>query len=219
MRYSRLGMSETANPAHAGCDPWGKGDWAENRPGARLVAVPSTSTFTSTSTTAFDGPAGSHHSSHRARPSREGPRQGAPAFPRDLTPGPSPQAERGAGGSRAITKTCSRSAYCCGRPHPRPLSASGPQAERGVCGSRAITKTCSRSAYCCGRPHPRPLSASGEGCRRVSRSRQPVGSIAAMRASAVDVVQDLFVFQSEHALAVVQQELIALCIQVHPTAV
>ena len=36
---------------------------------------------------------------------------------------------------------------------------------------------------------------------------------------AVDVVQDLFVFQSQHALAVVQQELIALCIQVHPTAV
>jgi len=36
---------------------------------------------------------------------------------------------------------------------------------------------------------------------------------------AVDVEQDLFVFQSQHALAVVQQELIALCIQVHPTAV
>ena len=36
---------------------------------------------------------------------------------------------------------------------------------------------------------------------------------------AVDVEQDLLVFQSHHALAVVQQELIALCIQVHPTAV
>ena len=44
----------------------------------------------------------------------------------------------------------------------------------------------------------------------------------------VDVVQDLFVFQSQHALAVVllsavgltlEQELIALYIQVHPTAV
>ena len=35
---------------------------------------------------------------------------------------------------------------------------------------------------------------------------------------AVDVVQDLFVFQSQHALAVVQQELIAFCIQVHPSA-
>ena len=60
-------------------------------------------------------------------------------------------------------------------------------------------------------------------------AKSTVGSIAANASErTVDVVQDLFVFQSQHALAVVllsavgltlEQELIALYIQVHPTAV
>jgi len=70
----------------------------------------------------------------------------------------------------------------------------------------------------------RPLGG-GDG----AMAKSTVGSIAANASErTVDVVQDLFVFQSQHALAVVllsavgltlEQELIALYIQVHPTAV
>jgi len=100
-------------------------------------------------------PAGPHHSSHRARPSRKGPRQGA-LLPQGTSPPAPLRKRRGVSAGLAI-------------PELLTLSASGPRAERG-------TVACARFGRGYGRHGHVNGSAASPRCEP-ARCRCPAGPV------------------------------------------